>query len=343
MFLYIHNVKWVLSRIMNSKKILIIRFNAIGDVAMSTIIPFAIKSKHSDYEIHYLTSYDNTKILDNCPYVDKIISYNDNILETVKELFKQKYDCIICLNYTLKSYFLTFLSFPKKIIFKSFKGVSWIENYFNTAKALCSDLTLPDRLFMQNKDLQTMNNVLKKIEKYPKPYILFNPGRYNNQIRQGRVWNIDKWKELSEKLLKEYGGTIFVNGSMGERDYHLQLSNSNVIVFSGLHNIEESCALISLCDLIITGDSGPAHIASAYNKKTIAILGSTSPDKIKPYGENGYCVEPTTSCRYCWKKRCKYLNNTSGYTPCIESITPNMVMKKISDYSLLKKNDCLKA
>ena len=323
---------------MNSKKILIIRFHAIGDVAMSTIIPYAIKSKYDSCEIHYLTSSLNAKFLKNCSYIDKIIPFDGDIIKTLCELFKQRYDCIMSLNYTLKSYIFTFLSFPKKIIFKSFKGDSWVENYFYTAKKIFKDINLPNRLYLSNKDSLCENRILKEIEKYPKPYILFNPGRYENQIRQGRVWNIEKWKELSEKILKEYGGTIFVNGNMKERDYHLQLSNNRVIVFSGLFSIEDSCVLISSCDLVITGDSGPCHIASAYNKKTIAILGSTSPDKIKPYGENGYYIEPANNCRYCWKKKCKYLKNNSGYAPCTESITPDMVMKKISDYDLLDKD-----
>lgn len=318
-----------------NKKILIIRFNAIGDVVMTTIIPFAIKNQHKNCEIHYLTTKNNAAMLKNVPSIDKIISFNGNFLETIKNLFKQKYDCIICLNYTLKSYILSFLSFPKRIIFRSFQGTSWVENYFNTAKKLYNDLVLPNRLYMNNKMFTSNFSVLQEIKKYPKPHILFNPGKYKNQIRQGRVWNIQKWKELGEKLLTEYGGTIFINGSNEERDYHLFLSNNNIVIFSGQYNIEETCNLISLCDIIISGDSGPVHIASAYDKKAIAILGSTSPDKIKPYGKNGYCIEPTTSCRYCWKKKCKFLKEKSGYAPCIESITPDMVIKKIEENNLL--------
>ncbi len=321
------------------KKILIIRFHAIGDVAMSTIIPLAIKLKHPNCEIHYLTSKINAQMLKNIFYIDRIIPFNNNMTETIKELFKQKYDCIISLNYTLKNYLLTFLSFPKKIIFRSFKGISWVENYFFTAKKLYNDITLPGRLYMQNENLQSEYKIFKKIKNYSKPHILFNPGKYFNQTRQGRVWNIEKWKELADELLQEYGGTIFVNGSTQERDYHLQLSKENVIVLSGLSNISESGARISFCDLIISGDSGPCHIASAYNKKTIVILGSTSPDKIKPYGENGYYIEPTTTCRYCWRKKCKYYKCNSNYAPCIESITPDMVMKKIYDNALLNNNE----
>ena len=208
--------------------------------------------------------------------------------------------------------------------------------YLDNPKKLYKDLTIPERLYMANSKSPDEYTALKEIANLPRPLILFSPGKYENQSRQGRVWSIEKWKELSEKLLEKYGGTIVVNGGLDETNYHKQLLADNVKVFSGYFDIEESCALISACNLVITGDSGPSQIASAYNKNTIALLGSTSPDKIKPYGKNCYFIEPTTKCRYCWKKKCKFLNDKSGYAPCIESITPDMVMEKIEQHNLLE-------
>ena len=319
----------------SNKKILVIRFCAIGDVVMSSIIPSAIKQKHPECEIHFLTNKVIAGMLKNCPHIDKIIPFEGGIIKTVIELFKERYDAILCLNYTLKGYLISFLSFPKKIIFKTFKGISWVENYFNTAKKVFSDLERPERLYLINKNKKTEQKIFDKLKNYKRPYILINPGKLVNQPREGRVWNIEKWKKLSGNLLNIYGGTIFVNGSLAERDYHLALADNNVIVLSGLNNLKETCALISHCDLIISGDSGPVHIASAYNKKTISILGSTSPDKIKPYGKNGYCVEPKTNCRYCWKKKCKFLKK-DGYAPCIESIEAEDVLNLIEEKNLLE-------
>ncbi len=319
----------------DNKKISIIRFNAIGDVVLSTIIPFAIKLKYPNCQIHYLTSQGNVKMLKNCPYIDKVIGFKGNIYETIKNQFKQKYDVIISLNYTLKCYALAFLSFPKKVVFKSFKGTSWVENYFYTAKKVYSDLKLPDRLFLMNRDEKIYHQISKQMNSYPKPHIIINPGKYFNQPRQGRVWNIQKWKDLSKRLLNTYGGTVFVNGSLDERDYHMSLIDKNIIICSGLFELEETCAFLSLADLVVSGDSGPLHIASAYNRKTLAILGSTSPNKIKPYGKNGYFIEPSAKCRYCWKKKCRQSKYSGKYCPCIESISVDMVMEKIEKHTLL--------
>ena len=318
-----------------NKKILILRLNAIGDVVLSTIIPYSIKLKHPDCEIHYLTGKYNLETLCNCPYIDKVMAFDGNIETTIEKLRKQNYDAVVCLNNTIPTYKFVLRLFPAKLIFKSFRGKSWVENYFYTAKKLYKDLELPDRLYMSNENCLENFPDLDKINEYPKPHILINPGKYYNQSRVGRTWNIEKYKELSKKLLETYGGTIFVIGSVDEKDYHMQLSGEGVVVLSGMYSLKKTCALISLCDLVISGDSGPSHIASAFDRKTIAILGSTSPDKIKPYGKNGYYVGPASKCRYCWKRRCKYMEGNTGYTPCMESITVDTVMQKIKENNLL--------
>ncbi len=308
--------------------------HAIGDVVQSSIIPQSIKAKHPEYEVHYLTNSLMASILQNCSYIDKVIVYNaKNLKELFKlcaELFKQRYDIVISLNYTLKNYILSFFSCAKKIIFRKYKGKLWVENYFYTAKSAVCDVQKQERLYLEN-NLEIESKISKELNKYKKPFIVINPGTSANQKREGRVWNIEKWKDLSNKLLKLYGGTIFVNGSNSEREYHLQLEKENVVILSGLYSLEESCAFLSFADLVISGDSGPLHIASAYNVKTLAILGSTSPDKIKPYGKNGYFVEPKTKCKYCWKKKCKLLKENECYAPCIESISVDSVLEKIKE------------
>ncbi len=326
---------------MKSKKILLIKMGAIGDVVHTTIIPLAIKKKHPDWEIHYITSPTIAPILRNLDYIDKVIEFQQDkskpykqLFEITKTLFKERYNIIFCLAYTLKLYIMAFGAFPNKVAFRSYKGKSWIENYFYTAKNVIPDLELPKRLVLKN-NINREAELRQELDKFPKPHIIFNPGNNDPKLRQGRVWNIEKWKVLAEKISQQYGGTIFVTGHETEREYQSQITGNNVQLLSGKYCLEDSCIILSLMDLVISGDSGPVHIASAYNVKTLAILGSTSAEKIKPYGENGYCVEPKTECRYCWKKKCKQLKGGEVYTPCIESITVEDVLGKISENNLL--------
>ncbi len=321
---------------MSKKKILIVRINAIGDVVMTTIMAQAIKAKHPDYEIHYLTSGYCTDILNPCSFIDKVHLYIDDFEKMASNLRKEKFDILYSLNYSFKNLRLALKIHPEKIIFKSLSlsNVSWVENYFLTAKKGVGDIELPESLILDNnpKDVEFIE---QKIKDYPRPYVVISPGKLENQPREGRVWNIQKWLILTEKLKELYGGTVFVVGGEDEKKYHEILKTKGAITYSGDLFISESATLISKANLVISGDSGPIHIASAKNVNSLVLLGSTSPDKIKPYGKKGYYIEPLTKCKYCWKKKCKKLKGKKGYAPCMESITVDMVLDKIKQENLI--------
>lgn len=329
---------------MEKKKILLIKLGAIGDVVHSTVIPNAIKTAHPNWEIHYMTIPSIAKILRNNDFIDKVIEYKNNekseffyLIKVAAELRKEHYDTVFCLSHTIKLFLLSFGAFPKRIGFRVYSKGSWVEDYFLSAKKIFKDIELPKELVLKtNPDSE--RKIEEKMGQYPKPYIVISPGKIHNQLRQGRVWNISKWKALGKNLVERYGGTVFVIGSYSEKNYHEQLNGENIVILSGGLALDESCAVLSKADVVISGDSGPVHIASAFGVPTVAILGSTSPDKIKPYGENGYFIEPKTDCRYCWKKKCKYLNGKDDYTPCIESISVDMVLEKIEEIGAIKRN-----
>lgn len=323
------------------KKILIIRLGALGDVVMTTIIASAIKQKHPDYKIHYLTQIEIAPILENHPHIDKVITWNTKnrksikqLLETGKNLFNERYDIVFNLTNAIRNILLSLMCCSKKIVNRKYTKGSWIDDFFQTAKSVIKDIEQPERLYLGiNKDSQKkIENFLKD---YQKPHIAIIAGGATDRNRQGRIWNIQNWKKLIEKLQNLYGGTIFVCGGKSEKKYHEQLATNNVIICSGNFNISESNAMFKEMDLMLSGDTGPVHIASAHNIKTLTLLGSTSPNKIKPYGKNGYYISSDDDCKYCWKKKCKFLKEGEKYTPCMEHITVNMVLNKIKENNLL--------
>ena len=108
----------------------------------------------------------------------------------------------------------------------------------------------------------------------------------------------------------------------------------NARIFSGQLSLTETAALISKCDLFISGDSGPLHLADAVGARTIALMGSTHPRSSSAYSKNGTFIEPTISCRYCGQRKCKMLSEGEKFTPCMASVKPQMVM------DVIEKNAC---
>ena len=324
------------------KKILIIRPGAIGDVVHTTIIPKSIKEAHPEYIIHYLTQKEIAPILEDNPYIDKVISFDRSqrksfgyVFSLVKELFSERYDIIFNLTLSVRNIMLSILALPGRIVFRKHTKGLWVEDFFYSAKSVIPDIKIAERLFL-GRDNEIDKLILERLMNYPKPYIMLVPAGNNDKNRQGRIWDIKNWKTLSEMLVKKYGGTVFVCGSKNERELHNQLVSDRVVVVTGEYSLKESANFLSHADLVISGDTGPLHIASAYNVNTLALLGSTSPDKIKPYGENGHYISANTDCKYCWKKKCDKLKQGEKCTPCMNGITPDIVTNYIDDKGLLQ-------
>ena len=100
------------------KKILIIRLGAIGDVINSLIIHQAIKEKHPDVEIHYLTLDYIAPLLENDPHISKLWTIEDAkkknlryILNVGLELRKERYDAVISLTNSIRNKLLNPVSY----------------------------------------------------------------------------------------------------------------------------------------------------------------------------------------------------------------------------------------
>ena len=196
------------------------------------------------------------------------------------------------------------------------------------AKNVIKEIELPERLYL-NSDITGFDQYEEIIKDCPRPHFIISPGGANDKNRQGRIWNIQKWKSLCEKLYQEYKGTIFVCGSSDEIEKHYCLETECVKILTGKLNTKEMSQFISKSDMFISGDTGPLHVASAHNIKTLALLGSTSPDKIKPYGPNGHYISAKYDCLYCWQKKCRYKEENKDYTPCMEALSEQEVFEKI--------------
>jgi len=314
-----------------NKKILIIRLGAIGDVVHTTIIHQSIKEKYPDCEIHFLTANFIAPLLENDPNLAKVHSFDINKKNNILYLFrlglqlrKENFDTIITLQNSTRSRLLNIIANPKKIVYRNKHRIHAVDAFFNTAKEIFDEIEKPKDLKIY-LSAQAINSIESKIQDRPRPFFVINPGGENDSLRQGRIWSLKNWTILSEKLITEYGGTVFIAGSENEKKYHKELSRiSSSVLFSGELTLEESAALFSKADLVVSGDSGPLHMASALGCKTLGLMGSTTATACGPYGSKGYAISPLFDCPTGCDKICLQ-SKESIYKPCIQSITPEIV------------------
>ena len=63
---------------------------------------------------------------------------------------------------------------------------------------------------------------------------------------------------------------------------------------------------VRLCDLMITNDTGPMHVAAALGKPLIALFGPTEPRRTGPYGQLENVLRIDLPCSPCMKSHCHF-------------------------------------
>lgn len=112
------------------------------------------------------------------------------------------------------------------------------------------------------------------------PFVILNPGAGWGAKR----WPTERYGELA-RLFAERGFGVVINSGPGEKELADEVNaasgNAALVVSPGL---DELIALTRRASLVIAGDTGPLHLASALGKPVVGIFGPTDPARNGPYG-----------------------------------------------------------
>ncbi len=322
---------------MEFKKILIIRTGAIGDVVHTTGLVHAIKKAYPEIAIHYMTNPMLEFMLQNDSAIDKVITiepkfklFSSYTAEMANILKKEHYDLVINLQPSFKIRSLTFLSgIKKEALYKKDFKMHAVTNFWYTAKKLLPEIKEEKeiKIFLSE---ETINKAKEKLKDFKRPFIVINAGGMFSK-RQGRTYPRNKWIDLGNKIQEKYNGTVFLTGAKEDAEFLLPLGQiQNSVNYIGWFSLEDSCAIISQADLMISGDSGPLHIATALGVKSIGLYGSMPVNRTGCYC-NGISIQSPKSCVPCNRRKCKLIKGTDKiYTPCMYEINPDTILNNIN-------------
>ncbi|MEJ2108582.1 MAG: lipopolysaccharide heptosyltransferase II [Acidobacteriota bacterium] len=134
--------------------------------------------------------------------------------------------------------------------------------------------------------------------------VAINPGATNNPLKR---WYPERFALLAEKLLgRENCTVVFIGGPSEESitDEILSRIKRKAIKLTGRTSLQESIAVLSLCDLIISNDTGPAYMAAALCRPTLTIFGPTNYWSISPTSPTARILNHPVSCAPCRLKQC---------------------------------------
>lgn len=179
-----------------------------------------------------------------------------------------------------------------------------------TYKALLEPLGIPisstsPTLYVSNQEQDHAQELLASdgYRKGENILVGINPGA---AYGSAKCWLPDRFRMLTQKLLENPLIMVAYFGDSAGASLVNDICkgfNERVINFAGRTTIRELMALIQACDVMLTNDSGPMHIAAALKTPLVALFGSTSDIKTGPYG-GGTVIHKHVECSPCYKRVC---------------------------------------
>lgn len=182
--------------------------------------------------------------------------------------------------------------------------------------------TLP-RLFLKDEEIACAKELLEQRGVTPDSKIIaLSPGAAYGPAKR---WPDEKFFRLTKSLLEIPHVNVVFLGDETVTPLAKSISRTlgdKVIDLTAATSLRMLCSLIKITDVFLTNDSGPMHIAAALKVPMIALFGSTSPKRTRPY-MHGEVIYRKESCSPCYKRECPI------DFPCMKKITVEEVYQKI--------------
>ena len=148
--------------------------------------------------------------------------------------------------------------------------------------------------------------------------------------RESKQWHLARFAEVGRQLAQEPDVTIVLTGGAGDRPLvdvvKAELGAATVVDSAGALDLPGSAALLSRLTMLITGDTGPMHLAASVGTPVIALFGPSDPRRYGPLATHQRVLRVQLPCSPCGQvrlppERCR------GHVPdCMDGITVDAVV-----------------
>lgn len=135
-----------------------------------------------------------------------------------------------------------------------------------------------------------------------KKLVIFCPGSTNSRAKR---WQAESYAKLSDRLHSELDASVILIGDASELQVSEEVaakSQHKPVVLTGKTSLAEATAILSIANLVVSNDTGPAHISAALGTKTVVIFGPTNPLTTHPIGAE--IIRKPVQCSPCMLRDC---------------------------------------
>ena len=337
------------------KRILIIRTDRIGDVALSTPVIKALRNSCPDSYIAFMVRPYAVDIVEGNPNLNEVIVYDKygihrGFFSTILfglRMRKKKFDTAIILHPTNRAHIVAFVAgiadrigFNRKMPFlltealndKKFLGQKHeLEYTLEILKTI--GVEVRDKglyATVRKKDEDTIASKLARMGAADSDLLI---GVHPGASCPSKKWPAERFASLIDRLTDNYTVKIVLMSGPEETAQIARLKKkikSKIIDLSGQTSVGELAALLKRCKLFVSNDSGPVHIATAVGTPNVTIFGrkqpGLSPKRWGPTGKDDIVLHKDVGCEICLAHNCK-----NGFK-CLEAITVEEVFNAVGKF-----------
>jgi lipopolysaccharide heptosyltransferase II len=157
-----------------------------------------------------------------------------------------------------------------------------------------------------------------------RPWIAIHPGA----SAPSRRYPSEHFACAARTLVLEHAQQVVFTGTAAERELVDDIRarmEAPACSLAGALSLSELAALIELAPLLISNNSGPAHIAAAVGTPIVDLYALTNPQHT-PWRVPSRVLSYDVPCKYCYKSICP-----EGHNDCLRRISPVDVVRAALD------------
>ena len=324
---------------------LIVKFGAIGDVLMAVPAAYALHDK--GYEIDWVCGQVVAPILACYPWIHAIVADDRTLLKgamipRLREMVRlwrifgtKEYDLCATLYYDARYRAVTLpvRAARKLMLSRTERDRRLVAARHHTDEYVRILLPLEDRCRDRSTSPRRPENLPPApiAERTTAVRIGLVPGGASNMLAQQtlRRWPVAEYGALARELLAR-GYEVLLLGGADDTWVRDEFAGIPVLDAIGRLTLPEVISACDTCEVVVSHDTGPLHLAGLSSAALIGLFGPTDPGNFLPrrHGVRGIWGGEGFACRPCYDAKDFPLCNNNG---CMQQISVNLVSRHVEE------------
>jgi len=338
-------------------RILVRGTNWLGDAVMTTPALERLRASFPNAEITLLATPLTAGLFQGSPFLNDIIEFRRReegvkaFFATVAQIRARRFDLAVLFQNAFEAALLTALGGVRLRIGFAEQGRGWllthrlhrsaqyrnrhqIHDYLDIV-AECERVCLGETfqpavaqplpsLACNKEQNAAAAKLLQRFGIDSRPIVALNTAATNSRAK---CWPIERFAALADRLMDELQAQIVLIGAASERanaeNVIQRITRHGALNLAGKTTMAELVGLLTCCNLLVTNDTGPAHVAAALGTPTLTIFGPTNEFETAPTGRYAELIRAEgVECARCMHRDCPIDHR------CMTRIAPENVLAR---------------